>query len=529
MKKRLVRNAMGLIGATAILCATIAVAQEDDRGDWSLTGADAGQSGWQKDEQILTPESAASNFKFLWKIKLGEPSNSGRSFSEPLLAGRLINAQGFKDIVYWGSGDTLYAVDSELGSLIWKKQFASPAASAAPGCGVSSLGILMEPPIVIHFRRRRAPGTPRPPVPQAAEPSERRLGVAPGGGYFGLKGIYVLTPDGMLHEQVMTTGVDFAPPVKFLPAANASAYGLNFAENTIFTATGRGCSGVPNGVWAVDLTSAEYPVATYTTQPVRPLALTGPVITPEGSAILVTGPESATHSDSNADVHAGSVVALAKDMKVEDWYAPEKAMASYESVSPATVTYKEKQFVVAPGQDGTLALLDAASLGGADHHTPLFQTPPISKPGEKHGWDGFASWQDKEGTTWVFASISSGVYLHESAIKMNGPTPHGAVVAFRIDEANGKPGLTPVWVSQDMLNPAPPRIANGVVIALAGGNAATHAKLYALNAATGAELYSSKDQIPTYTRLSGVSLGDGHAFFTDHDNVLYSFGIGMEH
>ena len=162
-------------------------------------------------------------------------------------------------------------------------------------------------------------------MPQAAEPSERRLGVAPGGGYFGLKGIYVLTPDGMLHEQVMTTGVDFAPPVKFLPAANASAYGLNFAENTIFTATGRGCSGVPNGVWAVDLTSAEYPVATYTTQPVRPLALTGPVITPEGSAILVTGPESATHSDSNADVHAGSVVALAKDMKVEDWYAPEKA------------------------------------------------------------------------------------------------------------------------------------------------------------------------------------------------------------
>ena len=192
-------------------------------------------------------------------------------------------------------------------------------------------------------------------------------------------------------------------------------------------------------------------------------------------------------------------------------------------------TYKEKQFVVAPGEDGTIALLDAASLGGADHHTPLFQTPPISKPGEKHGWDGFASWQDKEGTTWVFASISAGVSLHESAIKLNGPTPHGAVVAFRVEDANGKPALNPVWVSQDMVNPAPPRIANGVVIALSGGNASTHARLYVLNAATGAELYSSKDQIPTYTRLSGVSVGDGHAFFTDHDNVLYSFGIGMEH
>jgi hypothetical protein len=121
------------------------------------------------------------------------------------------------------------------------------------------------------------------------------------------------------------------------------------------------------------------------------------------------------------------------------------------------------------------------------------------------------------------------VSLQDGAIKLNGPTPHGAVVAFRVEDANGNPALTPVWVSQDMVNPAPPRIANGVVIALSGGNASTHARLYVLNAATGAELYSSKDQIPTYTRLSGVSVGDGQAFFTDHDTVLYSFGIGMEH
>jgi outer membrane protein assembly factor BamB len=72
-------------------------------------------------------------------------------------------------------------------------------------------------------------------------------------------------------------------------------------------------------------------------------------------------------------------------------------------------------------------------------------------------------------------------------------------------------------------------VADGTVIALASGNASTHAKLYALNGATGAELYSSKDEIPTYTELSGVSIGDGHAFFTDRDNVLYSFGIGIEH
>lgn len=516
MEKRLLRMTVGLCCLGAFLCGTVFAQDEDP--NWRLTGADAGQSGSKKGEAILTPENIAANFKLLWKLKLGDPSQEGPSFSEPLLAGRQINGQGFKDIAYWSSADTLYAVDYELGSLVWKKQF-NVQSKPAPGCGASSMSILMEPPIVINFRaRRRPPGTPRPPDPPVAKASERRLGVSPGGGYFGFKGVYVLTADGMLHEQVMTTGADFAPPVKFLPSADGNAFGLNFFDKTIYTSTGRECGGVPNGIWAIDLSSADYPVKSYATQNVRPLALTGPVVTPDGTAIVVTG---AGTSGSNADVHAGSVVSVAKDMTVKDWYTPEGGMGSYENVSPATFTYKEKQFVVAPSKDGTLALLDVASLGGADHHTPLFETP-VAKPGDKHTWDGFAVWADRDGTVWIFASVSSGITL-------KGSTQHGGIVAFKLDDANGKLALNPVWVSQDMVNPAPPRVANGIVIALAGGDTSTHAKLYALNGATGAELYSSKDLIPTYTRWSGVSISDAHAFFTDHENVLYSFGIAVEH
>jgi hypothetical protein len=347
VKKRFLERSAGLLCASAFLYATVAVAQQS--GDWRLTGGDIGQSGWQKGEIDLTPESVPAKFKFLWKIPLGRPAKgAGPSFSEPLLAGRLINAEGFKDLAYWASGDTLYAVDSELGSLVWKKQYDVKDAKPSAGCGVSSLSVMMEPPIVINFNRRRAPGTPRPPEPPVAQPNERRLGVAPGGGYFGLKGIYVLTPDGMLHEQVMTTGADFAPPVKFLPSANSSAYGLNFAEKTIFTATGRDCGDVPNGLWAIDLSSASYPVASYATEKVRPLALTGPLLTAEGDAIFITGSGS---SDANAGVYAGSVVSVSKDMKVKDWYTPEGGMGSYENVSPILFTYKEKHLVVAPGKD----------------------------------------------------------------------------------------------------------------------------------------------------------------------------------
>jgi outer membrane protein assembly factor BamB len=527
VKKRLFVRAIGLCCASVFLWATAGRAQ-DDRGDWSLTGGDAGQNGWQKAESKLAPDTAAANFKFLWKIQLGRPSKGAPSFSEPLLASRLINAQGFKDMVYWSSGDTLYAVDSELGNLLWKKEFKTGGPASAAGCGATRLGVMMEPPQVINFsaRRRRPPGTPPPPQPPPALPNARRLGVAPGGGYFGLKGIYVLTADGMLHEQVITTGADFAPPVKFLPAAGADSSGLNFMGSTVFTSTGRGCGGVANGLWAIDLTSADYPVTSFATEDVRPLALTGPVLTPDYYSLIVTGPGP---SNTGAGIYAQSVVAVEKDMKVRDWYTPSGGMGSYESVSPVTFLYKGKQLVVAPGKDGSIALLDAASLGGADHHTPLSETAPIAKPGEKHGWDGFASSQDKDGTVWVYASISAGISLSDAAVKANGPSPHGGIVAFKVEDTNGQPTLKPVWVSQDMVNPAPPRIADGLVVALAGGNASTHASLYLLNAATGAEIYSSKDEIPTFTGLSGVSIGDGHAFFTDHNNFLYSFGIALEH
>ncbi len=508
----------------ALIWSGVALAQSGAKGDWSMTGADAGQSGWQKAETNLAKDNIASSFKFLWKIQLGKPSKETESFSEPLLASRLINAQGFKDIVYWGSPDTLYAVDSELGDLLWQKHFA-PRAKGSAGCVSSNLGLVIEPPAVINFNARRAPGSPPPPPAVPLEIKERRLGVAAGGGGFGLKGIYVLANDGYLHEQVLTTGDDFAPPVKFLPAANGNALGLNILGKTIYTATGHGCGGVSNGVWAINVGDSSYPVAQYATQKVRPLALTGPAIAPTGTTYIVTGSGS-----TGVGVHADSVVALEpKDLTVKDWYTPAGGSGNIQNVSPVAFTYKGKELVVAPGKDGSFVLLDGASLGGPDHHTPLSMTASFFKAGAKHTWDGLSAWQDKDGVAYVLASVSGPVATKQNTDKKNGSTDHGAIIAFKVEDADDKPVLTPIWTSRDMINPAPPVIANGMVVALASGSVTTHATLYVLDANTGEMLYSSKDTIPTYTHLAGIALGDSHAFFVDHDNTLYSFGIGMEH
>jgi outer membrane protein assembly factor BamB len=517
--------------AGALLGSGAAQGQGGATGNWTTAGNDPGHSGWQKAETKISRETAAGQFKFLWKLKLGQSTGETQSFAEPLLAPRLINAKGFKDLVLWAGIDTVYAVDSELGTLVWQKRFDVPASGKTGACGPRNLSIVMEPPQVINFGARRAPGAPAPPPPPPPPPaSQRRLGAAAGGGGFALKGIYVLTGDGYLHEQVLTTGVDYAPAAKFIPAPNGNPDGLNVVGKTAFTMTGRGCGGVKNAVWSIDLASSDYPVSSYSMQKISPLGLAGPTIG-DGVAYVVTGGGEA--SDSAAEVHANSIVSLTtKELNVKDWYTP-SGDGKVRSVTPVAFTFKQKRLVAAPGKDGSFVLLDNESLGGADHHTPLSQTVRISgakiSRDKSDAWDSLASWQDPSGAAWVLASISGPVDPGAKFAATNGPAPHGSIVAFKVEEEDGRTVLTPSWISRDLVNPAPPVIANGVVVALSEGDATTHARLYVLDAATGKELYSSGDAITTYAHLTGVSVGDGHAFFTTHDNTLYSFGIGMEH
>jgi outer membrane protein assembly factor BamB len=173
-------------------------------------------------------------------------------------------------------------------------------------------------------------------------------------------------------------------------------------------------------------------------------------------------------------------------------------------------------------------LLDGKSLGGSDHHTPLFQTPGVSHA-KAAGWGGMTHWQDGNGTSWILASVTGPLAAEAKFETNNGAATHGSIVAFKVAEQDGKTVLVPAWSSPDLVNPAPPVVANGVVIALSAGDRKTNARLYVLDAATGKQLYASGSEIATYAQMSGLSVGDSHAFFTTHDGTLYCFGIGMEH
>jgi outer membrane protein assembly factor BamB len=230
----------------------------------------------------------------------------------------------------------------------------------------------------------------------------------------------------------------------------------------------------------------------------------------------------------SGETHANSVVALdVNGLAVKDWYTPE-GIGSLGNAAPTVFTYKGRQLIAASGRDGRYVLLDSASLGGSDHHTPLEETAKIFK-GIGVSFESLANWQDKDGTAWVLASISGTIDPAAKLAITNGTITHGTIIAFKVEDTGDRITLTPAWTSRDMLNPAPPVIANGTVIALSQGDPGNHARLYVFDAATGQELFSSDESIASYAHHTSVAVGDGHAFFTTHDNTLYSFGIAIEH
>jgi hypothetical protein len=58
-----------------------------------------------------------------------------------------------------------------------------------------------------------------------------------------------------------------------------------------------------------------------------------------------------------------------------------------------------------------------------------------------------------------------------------------------------------------------------------GGREATHAVLYALDAQTGEELYSSQDAIDSWNHYGGLALAGGWLYLSTYDARVYAFGL----
>jgi outer membrane protein assembly factor BamB len=101
------------------------------------------------------------------------------------------------------------------------------------------------------------------------------------------------------------------------------------------------------------------------------------------------------------------------------------------------------------------------------------------------------------------------------------------IAAFKIVEQDGKPAFQAAWTSREIAAPLPPLVINGVLFAASTGTRALPAVLYAIDAATGKDLWNSGRAITSAVR-GGLAAGGGNVFVPGADGTLYAFGFDIE-
>ena len=525
---------MFLQGSSSRLCRALAfailggsfaaslAAHAQSGAEWLTSSADAARDAWQRGDTGITPRNAGS-LHLLWKINVGAKPMGMLSFREPLIVTGVKTAQGDKTLaILAAAANDVYAIDVETGKLVWKQHLKwSSAKPQEPGEGRG------------FICTNALSATP------AASPKD-----AP------TRRLYVLASDGYLHTMDLATGEDTDPVIQVLAQPYGKPYGLNLVDNILYTVTGQGCGGVNNALYAVDLANRK---VIESTPPQAGLwGVAGPAIGSDGTIYFESG-------DGAYDAAAGKLstsveaFTFANDaLTLKDYYSP----SNHEWLTrrdldmndtPVVFPWQGRDVLVASGKEGRYFLLDSKSLGGANHETPLFRSELISNKNmnfQTEGtWGSMASWESKEGTRWVLGPTGG-----DAAVKFPityGPTPNGGIVAFKLVEKNGAPELEPAWLSRDMMTSEPPVVSNGVVFVLAGGEftgqandevgglysaeerikRSVPAKLFALDAVTGKELYSSGDIVKSFLHQAGLSVAGDKVIFGTFDGTIYCFGI----
>lgn len=519
--------------------------------DWASQSGNPQRDGWARGEEQIVKDKV-QDLKLLYKTKLDNDSKGLAALTSPIILSNLITYRGFKEMLFvGGSSDNVYSIDAALNRLLWKTHLEtkgeSTPPSATPGCpgGLTATVAITggSSPMRggFHPRKRAKPG-------RAAPVND---GVFASG--FGRNGyVFAIDSNGYLNFVRQSDGnASAVPPVKFLPA-NAKVSAINVAGTSVYAATVNGCGGNPNALYAVDLGGPEKQVVTF---PTNGSGLSGK----GGTAISANGTVYAQVDTGHGDVagaYNSTVLALdPDDLKVEDYFTPtgtapaaKKGIAA-PGATPTVFPWKGKELVVAAGRDGTLYLLDSASLGGPGHHTPLSRTEPVAAANATYAgngiWGDFSTWEDLDsGTRWVYAALWGPASKTAKFAMTNGAAPHGSIVAFKVEEKNGKPSLTPQWISRDLMAPASPVTTNGLVFALSTGESsrlakkdgtlytaaerekmASHATMYAFDGLTGKELFSTGDDATTFSHGSGLALANGRVYFSTHDNTIFCYGF----
>jgi outer membrane protein assembly factor BamB len=507
-------------------------------GDWPTFGHDPQRSGWAFEEDKLSPENA-KGLQLKWAVQVDNEPLALDALTAPVVASAVATAQGKKTLVYVaGSSDHFFALDADNGKVVWTRTFESSVLAKDEPFFLCPNAVNATPTI----------------------DKERNV-------------IYTISRDGKLYGLDPGTGEVKYGPFQFVPAFSKT-WSLNLVDGFVYTTTSQGCGGDRSGIYSMDVRNRVHPS---THELLVRRGNGGGLWARGGTALganhrLYVSTGDGLFDPTTGDYGSTFLGASLGDLNLVDYYTPlnwlqiNKADLDLPSGGFVSFPYKNYNLLAGGGKESVAYLLDADSLGGKDHHTPLFTTPPLGNDervlAEKGMWGSPAVWKDETGQPWLYFSLWGPISKHAPAFPINnGPNSHGSIVAFTvtIDQRTKEPQLEPAWLSPDFDIPDPPVVANGVLFALATGenpkqninagivhyksvqdwknNLLTTAQrsadtrpavLYALDAKTGKMLYQSGTAMKSWVHFSGLAVSEGRIYSVDHDSRVYCFGLKGE-
>ena len=532
--------------------------------EWLTWGGDPERTGWNRGETALSKQSVA-RLALKWKTQIDQhvpiEIESGNSMlTAPLVAQGIRTPQGTKTVVYTlAASNTLAALDAATGATLWRR----------------TLDNTVEP--------RNAANWICTNTSTATPVIDKARGI-----------IYMLAADGRLHGMDLATGGGkLMPPPEFVTPFSRN-WSLNLVDGVIYTTVGRGCGNgpVPGApappagtlrvgaapppvaahMIAMDLTDAARPITRFFTSTARPNgAWSRAGLAWAFNSLLVQTADGAWNPSEG--LWGQTLLRLApKTLQVLDYFTPPNLDElntndlDYGSGGTLGFTFRNRDLVVSAGKDGMVYLLDAKSLGGEDHRTPMFSLKAGNDElsyASMGVWGAPATFVNARNERWVYFPMWGPPSKNATFERTHGEARDGSIMAFQVAMENDKPVLVPKWMSRNLAVPDSPVIANGVVYAISTGENTlqrhtdpryhaifqkpgapplpktgtltaeergqntTHTILYALDAETGQELYSSKDLIDDWTHLSSITVADGSVYITTRKTIVYAFGLPL--
>ena len=421
--------------------------------EWLTWQGDPERTGFARGERVLTKSNAA-RLSLQWKAQLdAEPTrtNSYSTLTDPLVAEDVRTSQGLKTVVFTASAENnVYALDAGSGVVLWQRKFPNQRKPPMPPSGNCPNNLNATPVI------------------------DKANSI-----------LYVLTNEGRLRALGLGDGEDRMTPVEFTEAYSRN-WSLNLADGWIYTSTSRGCGGATSVITGVDVSKPSHPLVHF-------YPSTGKASGPWGRGGIVRVPTGvvAQTADGAYDPASGrfgnTMVGLTRDLRLNDSYTPanwdylNRKDFDLGASSPTVFGFDKWTLVAAASKEGVIYLLDAASLGGENHMTPLYVSPRFGNDALTFGyngvWGSLSTWLDEKGERWLLVPML-GPPAKDTVGQFretDGKVVNGSVMAFRVKKRDGKPVLEPAWMSADLDLPGMPVIANGVVYVVATGDRARDA------------------------------------------------------